>query len=506
VGTASSAPYTASWTPAAAGAHALKAVATDSLGVSAASAVVNVTVQASPPPVVSLTSPAANATFSSSGSIPLAADAAPAAGGAAIAKVEFLHGSTRVGSATAAPYTATWGLPAAGTYSIRAVATDVFGIAAESAPVTVTVVDSPAPTVSLGTPSSGAFYAAPANLTLAASASAASGQSIARVEFYQGTTLIGTATAAPYLHTWPGVPAGSYSVKAVAIDSLGAQTATAPVAVTVGAPSITFTAPQDGAALGGSSVLVRGTVQAPANSGVVVNGVVALVDADNGFYAQVPLQAGGNAVTATVTAPTGQTAQGAITVSSDAAAPFLQIEVSNPQGLSPLPVTYTLTNLAQTDASVAFDAGAPFTLTPGQSVPLTVTYTGVGTVLTTISATDGAGRSMSRTFASILDSRAQLDQKFRAVWDGMNIALMQGDKATAMSHLSSRAQAIYGPVFDKLMPHMAGIVASFSTPEIGSVSADLAEYAITRDIDGATHVFLLYFMKDANGVWRLNSM
>jgi len=59
--------------------------------------------------------------------------------------------------------------------------------------------------------------------------------SVAKVDFYQGATLIGTATAAPYNITWTGVPQGSYSLTAVATDDAGATATSDPVAVTVGA-------------------------------------------------------------------------------------------------------------------------------------------------------------------------------------------------------------------------------------------------------------------------------
>jgi hypothetical protein len=56
------------------------------------------------------------------------------------------------------------------------------------------------------------------------------------------------------------------------------------------------------------------------------------------------------------------------------------------------------------------------------------------------------------------------------------------------------------------MPDMASIVASFSTRRLGTLSSELGEYAITRNLDGVTNVFFVYFVKDANGVWRLDSM
>lgn len=89
--------------------------------------------------------------------------------------------------------------------------------------------------MTLTAPANAAQYAAPATITLSATASS-SDSTISRVEFYQGTTLIGSATAAPYTALWSNVPLGSYSLTAKAVDAAGIETYSAAVAVTVSAP------------------------------------------------------------------------------------------------------------------------------------------------------------------------------------------------------------------------------------------------------------------------------
>src|SRR5690606_16937328 len=61
-----------------------------------------------------------------------------------------------------------------------------------------------APTVSLSAPANGATYTAPATIMVSANASDTDG-SIARVEFYQGSMLIGSDTTSPYSVTWSNV-------------------------------------------------------------------------------------------------------------------------------------------------------------------------------------------------------------------------------------------------------------------------------------------------------------
>ena len=88
--------------------------------------------------------------------------------------------------------------------------------------------------VALTSPASGASFTAPATIPLAATASE-SGATISKVEFFSGTTLLGTATTSPYTFSWTSVPAGTYSLTAEAFDSGGATASSSAVSVTVNA-------------------------------------------------------------------------------------------------------------------------------------------------------------------------------------------------------------------------------------------------------------------------------
>ena len=77
------------------------------------------------------------------------------------------------------------------------------------------------PTVSLTSPVANAIYTAPATVPLAATAASTSGGTVSKVAFYDGTTLVGTATTSPYSVSWTGVAAGVHTVTAQAYDSNG---------------------------------------------------------------------------------------------------------------------------------------------------------------------------------------------------------------------------------------------------------------------------------------------
>jgi len=193
---------------------------------------VTVTTPANQPPTVSLTAPANGATFTAPATVAISAAASDADG--TIAGVDFFAGTTLVGTATASPYNFTWNNVAAGTYSLTAVARDDSGATTTSAAQTINVNSPPnqAPTVSLTAPANGASFTAPASITVSASASDADG-TVSKVDFFAGTTLIGTDTTSPYSITWNNVGTGSYSLTAVATDNVGATTTSAARTITV---------------------------------------------------------------------------------------------------------------------------------------------------------------------------------------------------------------------------------------------------------------------------------
>lgn len=127
-----------------------------------------------------------------------------------------------------------------GTYKFRLMVwDDRAGVAYDDVTVQVLASGTPPPptnqlpSVSLTSPSSSATFTAPATITLAATATDSDG-TIDHVEFYNGTTKIGSDTTAPFSLAWSNVIAGTYNLKAVAFDNNNASTASSVVTITVG--------------------------------------------------------------------------------------------------------------------------------------------------------------------------------------------------------------------------------------------------------------------------------
>ena len=99
------------------------------------------------------------------------------------------------------------------------------------------------PTVTLSSPN-GLFFHTGDNVPLLATAADTGTGSITQVKFLATVVtngvptatqyLLGTATSSPYQISWAGVPLGTYSLTAVAFDSDGGVTTSAPLSITVG--------------------------------------------------------------------------------------------------------------------------------------------------------------------------------------------------------------------------------------------------------------------------------
>jgi hypothetical protein len=230
LGTATRAPYSYNWTNVKAGDYSITAKATDNKGAATTSSVVKIKVVSNASPTVMLTSPKSNGQFAVGSSVSIAANAADSDG--TVAKVEFYNGTTLLGTTTRAPYSYNWTNVKAGDYSITAKVTDNKGATNTSSVVKIKVASNAAPKVSITSPKSDSQFAVGSTVSITATAADSDGK-ITKVEFYNGTTLLGTDTSAPYSYTWTNVKVGAYSITAKATDDKGATTTSNAVKIPV---------------------------------------------------------------------------------------------------------------------------------------------------------------------------------------------------------------------------------------------------------------------------------
>ena len=250
-----------SWSPAlVAGSYALKAVATDAAGITGTSSVVTISVVTNLPvvrPAVYIYSPANGASFLAPTNLTLYARGYESTG--TVQTVQFFAGTNSLGvvsnssqvvvtNLSSEPlFPLPWSPALAGSYALKAVATDAAGITGTSSVVTISVVTNlpvVRPAVYIYSPANGASFLAPTNLTLYARGYESTG-TVQTVQFFAGTNSLGVVSnsnqivvtnlsSAPLFPlAWSPTLAGSYALKAVATDAAGITGTSSVVTISV---------------------------------------------------------------------------------------------------------------------------------------------------------------------------------------------------------------------------------------------------------------------------------
>lgn len=222
---------------------------------------------------------------------------------------------------------------------------------------------------------------------------------------------------------------------------------------------------------------------------------------------------GGSAEQAKLNNPSGVAINsgGTVYIADKANAVIRRVQSLHTTGnTAPLTVAFKVTNNtgnAIQKIEVDFDGngGVDFT-TVNPDAPIYYAYQNPGAYLAKFTITDSQNNVYAHTYAVVLHDPQQLDQQFKSIWDGMNGALAKNDITTAGKYLNESAKKRYLPVMQALAPHMAEITASFSAPSRVSLSENIGEYAVTRDYNGKKRLYLIYFLRDVDGVWRLDGM
>ncbi len=233
VGTATAEPYSFTWdtTTGANGSYALTAKAWDAAGNSTVSAPSTVTVanptDATPPTTTIACAGTTCSTAWYTGPVAVTLAASDTESG--VASTRYTTDGSTPSTSNGIVYTG-GSITLAQTTTIKFRSWDAAGNV-EGVRTAQIRIDGGAPTVTLTAPQGGATLAG----TVTAAASATDDVGVTKVEFYAGTTLVGTATAAPYTVAWDTttVPDGQYALTAKAWDDAGNKTTSAASTVTV---------------------------------------------------------------------------------------------------------------------------------------------------------------------------------------------------------------------------------------------------------------------------------
>ncbi len=282
--TRTAAPWTYSDVALAAGSYSYTAKAFDNaatpLSTTSTAQAITVVVPVTPP-TVTLTA-SCTAPCNAPATVTLSATATVASG-RTVSKVEFYEGVTLLATDTTAPYSSARTSVIGGTHTYTAKVYDNAATPLTATSTAIAVAVNTAPTVSLTATCNASPCGAPATVTLTATPADSDG-AISKVEFYRGTTLIATTTAAPWTFSDAARPAGTFSYTAKAFDNGStplSTTSTARSVVVVAATVTNFPMTIDGAPV---TINLPGTLPPQVTFSALAGDVLSLRIVDDASY------------------------------------------------------------------------------------------------------------------------------------------------------------------------------------------------------------------------------
>jgi len=281
-------------------------------------------------------------------------------------------------------------------------------------------------------------------------------------------------------------------------------------------PHIAITAPAAGATITSPILTAEGTVTGSADEGVSVNGVPALIerahagtDADPlRWVAEVPANAGQVTITATVTTPAGQQATATRSVTFAPDTEGMKLRPSSTAAITGDEITFQLLDVpssartlaADLDGDGVFEISQPVTTALPKAV-----YANAGLRHVAMRAIDAGGATAATADTWIgVDDIVTLDAILRARWSAFRDAFSRNDAdGAAALMVPGHTRARYGDAIERLKPHLPEIATEMAVIHTSYVRGDYARYLITRNEDGADMGYSIYFLRCADGVWRI---
>lgn len=202
------------WYPSIVGNNSITARAYDNTGASTISA--PVTIQVVSPPTVYLSTPAANIYPAGN---PILVTAVAGQSGGSLTRVEFFDGAVKIGESISGPYTLNWVGASPGRHTLTAVATNNYGFSTTSSAITIGV--GQIPTVTLTTPSDGAYLPLNGSVTMTATLQDPDGLAYRVVFYVDGSTWGTVYSPGPYSIAWTPSTVGSHQLIARLYDFQG---------------------------------------------------------------------------------------------------------------------------------------------------------------------------------------------------------------------------------------------------------------------------------------------
>ena len=125
-----------------------------------------------------------------------------------------------------------------------------------------------------------------------------------------------------------------------------------------------------------------------------------------------------------------------------------------------------------------------------------------------VAVRDTQGNVYSETTLVNATSKEEMDALLRSKWEGMKAKLFNKDIPSALDYFIDFSKEVYQQAFGVIMDELPQIVTDMGEIEPILIRNNMAKYRINRShwIDGVsqTITYYIYFVKDIDGLWRID--
>jgi len=260
-------------------------------------------------------------------------------------------------------------------------------------------------------------------------------------------------------------------------------------------------------------IMVEGTMSnyLGNETGVTVNGQVAMVFNDHFVANHVPLQDGENTITVIGTDSQGYKATAEITVYADVSGDYITVTADAESGVPPFETTLRVESTFSFLQEPIITPSGPDTVDPMESLGDAQYQVGMitpGIYYFTAEATDDQSNTYTDTIAVVVLDQAQLDALLKAKWNAMKTALINGNTEQALNSIEQNSKETYQAIFNALgTDYMSTVAGNMQDIHMIYSHNGLAKYRIRRnqDISGGQYTIThyIYFQINENGLWKI---
>ncbi|MBR9986975.1 MAG: hypothetical protein KFF68_13805, partial [Desulfosarcina sp.] len=242
-------------------------------------------------------------------------------------------------------------------------------------------------------------------------------------------------------------------------------------------------------------------------TGITVNGQVAMVYENRFVVNHVPLEEGLNTITATAMDINGTTQTAEATIRAAIPEHYVRVSANIESGSAPQTMTLSATGTFSIQDAVFSHTG----ISPDEFVELApdeyqTTFTQEGIAFITVEATHAATIYRDAIGIVIVD-RNEVDALLRQKWTGMKAHLAAKDVTQAVMQFDEGKKGLYEEIFSALLDRLPQIAGDMQDISLISIDDQSARYRIrrveTHNTGTYSVTYYVYFIKDEAGIWKI---